>query len=61
MNLQTFIRAYEFAKTAHEGQVRKTGEPYITHPVAVAEIASRHVRGTTIVEELIRVKEITLD
>src|SRR3989344_4144763 len=39
MNLQTLFKAYEFAKAAHEGQVRKTGEPYITHPVFVAEIA----------------------
>ncbi|WP_092561547.1 RelA/SpoT family protein [Bowdeniella nasicola] len=31
-------RAYVVAKRAHEGQFRKSGEPYITHPVAVAEI-----------------------
>ncbi|MGA0113255.1 MAG: HD domain-containing protein, partial [Candidatus Nanopelagicaceae bacterium] len=31
-------RAYAIAKTAHEGQLRKSGDPYITHPVAVAEI-----------------------
>lgn len=31
-------RAWEFAKKAHEGQKRKTGEPYFTHPAAVAEI-----------------------
>jgi guanosine-3',5'-bis(diphosphate) 3'-pyrophosphohydrolase len=30
--------AYEFADQAHHGQVRKSGEPYILHPVAVAEI-----------------------
>ena len=29
-------RAYELAREAHEGQKRKTGEPYITHPVTVA-------------------------
>jgi GTP pyrophosphokinase len=29
-------RAYELARAAHEGQVRKTGDPYITHPVTVA-------------------------
>ncbi len=31
-------RAFAAADKAHEGQVRKSGEPYITHPVAVAEI-----------------------
>jgi GTP diphosphokinase / guanosine-3',5'-bis(diphosphate) 3'-diphosphatase len=31
-------RAYEVAAKAHEGQFRKSGEPYITHPVAVAMI-----------------------
>ena len=31
-------RAYEFAEKAHEGQVRKSGDPYFCHPVAVAVI-----------------------
>ena len=31
-------RAFETADRAHEGQLRKSGDPYITHPVAVAEI-----------------------
>ena len=30
--------AYRFAEEAHRGHLRKSGEPYITHPVAVAEI-----------------------
>lgn len=35
----TFIkRAYEYAKKSHEGQFRKSGEPYIVHPVQVAWI-----------------------
>ena len=31
-------RAYQKAKQAHDGQLRRSGEPYITHPVAVAQI-----------------------
>ena len=30
--------AYELAREKHEGQLRKSGEPYIIHPVAVASI-----------------------
>ncbi|MBI2437021.1 MAG: bifunctional (p)ppGpp synthetase/guanosine-3',5'-bis(diphosphate) 3'-pyrophosphohydrolase [Candidatus Magasanikbacteria bacterium] len=30
--------AYDFADDAHQGQVRKTGEPYIIHPLAAAHI-----------------------
>ncbi|MEY1660588.1 bifunctional GTP diphosphokinase/guanosine-3',5'-bis pyrophosphate 3'-pyrophosphohydrolase [Isoalcanivorax beigongshangi] len=32
------VRAYEFAERAHEGQYRRSGDPYITHPLAVANI-----------------------
>ncbi|NBY51173.1 MAG: bifunctional (p)ppGpp synthetase/guanosine-3',5'-bis(diphosphate) 3'-pyrophosphohydrolase [Actinobacteria bacterium] len=31
-------RAFVAAESAHRGQLRKSGDPYITHPVAVAEI-----------------------
>jgi len=31
-------KAYAFAEKAHEGQFRETGDPYITHPLAVAAI-----------------------
>jgi len=31
-------RAYEFAAQAHDGQTRKSGDPYVTHPLAVAQI-----------------------
>ena len=31
-------RAYRFAKDAHAGVRRRSGEPYIMHPVAVAKI-----------------------
>jgi guanosine-3',5'-bis(diphosphate) 3'-pyrophosphohydrolase len=36
--LRIVVDAYEFASLAHEGQRRYSGEPYITHPVAVADI-----------------------
>ena len=36
--LELVKRAYEFARDKHEGQYRKTGEPYITHPLSVAMI-----------------------
>ena len=35
-------RAYGFAKVAHDGQLRASGEPYITHPLAVATIVARY-------------------
>ncbi|GAA4286038.1 bifunctional (p)ppGpp synthetase/guanosine-3',5'-bis(diphosphate) 3'-pyrophosphohydrolase [Georgenia daeguensis] len=35
---QLIVRAYEVAEKAHRGQMRKSGDPYITHPVAVATI-----------------------
>ena len=31
-------RAYTFAEKCHEGQLRQSGDPYITHPLAVAHI-----------------------
>jgi GTP diphosphokinase / guanosine-3',5'-bis(diphosphate) 3'-diphosphatase len=34
-------RAFAFSEHAHEGQFRKSGEPYITHPLAVASILSQ--------------------
>jgi len=39
-NAKLVKRAYEFAKIAHEGQARESGEPYISHPVSVAKIVS---------------------
>src|SRR4051794_31388903 len=33
-------RAYMLAKDAHEGQARKSGEPYIHHPISVAKIVA---------------------
>ena len=38
VNVKKIRIAYETALAAHEGQVRKSGEPYIIHPLSVAEI-----------------------
>lgn len=37
-DLERIKEAYDFAEQAHHGQVRKSGEPYILHPVTVADI-----------------------
>ena len=37
-DLSKIVSAYEFANKYHSGQVRGSGEPYITHPLAVAYI-----------------------
>ena len=36
--------AYEFAREAHKDQKRKSGEPYIIHPLAVAQIVAEELR-----------------
>jgi GTP pyrophosphokinase len=38
---QFVLRAYEFSRKAHEGQLRHSGEPYFTHVVDVAKTLSR--------------------
>lgn len=38
INRERILRAYDFAKEAHEGQTRFSGEPYIIHPLGVTEI-----------------------
>lgn len=37
-DLSVIERAYTVAERAHRGQKRRSGEPYITHPIAVAQI-----------------------
>lgn len=41
VDLDGVRRAYEIAERFHRGQMRKSGEPYITHPVAVATILAQ--------------------
>tara|TARA_B110000503_G_scaffold138785_1_gene225669 strand:- start:98 stop:2251 length:2154 start_codon:yes stop_codon:yes gene_type:complete len=52
--LDVVEQAYEIAKVAHLGQLRKSGEEYITHPVAVSEIlAELGLTDTTIIASLL--------
>ena len=52
--IEQIAKAYEFGVTAHEGQSRKTGEPYITHPVAVAqELADMHLDSEAIMAAIL--------
>lgn len=37
-NFAVIEKAYQFSQKAHQGQLRNSGEPYIIHPLAVAEI-----------------------
>ena len=39
-DIDAVIRGYQFADEAHAGQMRDSGLPYITHPVAVCEICA---------------------
>lgn len=45
MNLEKLFEVYEFAKNAHQGQKRQTGEDYISHPIAVANIMYQSFRN----------------
>ncbi|MBD2844570.1 bifunctional (p)ppGpp synthetase/guanosine-3',5'-bis(diphosphate) 3'-pyrophosphohydrolase [Paenibacillus sp. IB182496] len=53
-DLQHIREAYDFAEQAHHGQVRKSGEPYILHPVAVADIlVNMHMDVISIIAALL--------
>lgn len=48
------MAAYRFSALAHEGQFRKSGEPYVTHPVAVAGIlAELHLDTPTLIAAML--------
>ncbi|SDT64484.1 RelA/SpoT family protein [Actinoplanes derwentensis] len=40
-------RSYQIAESMHRGQMRKSGDPYITHPLAVAQICAELGMDTT--------------
>ncbi len=47
-------RAYLYAEQAHDGQSRRTGEPYVTHPLAVANIlADMHMDSQSLIAAML--------
>ncbi len=53
-DIKLIEQAYFLAKEKHEGQMRKSGEPYITHPIAVSKIiADLHGGPATIIAALL--------
>ena len=47
--IEQVMHAYEYSADAHQGQTRMSGEPFISHPVAVArELADMHMDAQTI-------------
>ncbi|WP_114416857.1 bifunctional GTP diphosphokinase/guanosine-3',5'-bis pyrophosphate 3'-pyrophosphohydrolase [Marinospirillum perlucidum] len=52
--IQQVRRAYFFAEQAHDGQRRSSGEPYVTHPLAVATIlANLHLDHQALIAALL--------
>lgn len=52
--VETIARAYRFAAQAHEGQFRKSGDPYVVHPLAAAEtLAELRMDAASIVAALL--------
>jgi guanosine-3',5'-bis(diphosphate) 3'-pyrophosphohydrolase len=53
-DVEAIRRAFEFARDAHAGQARESGDPYITHPMAVAEtLAELQLDAATIIAALL--------
>ncbi len=64
-DLRPIVRAYEVAESAHDGQRRKSGDPYITHPLAVTTILAELGMDTTtliaaLLHDTVEDTEITL-
>ncbi len=64
-DIRVLEQAYRVAEEAHEGQARKSGEPFIEHPLAVAEILSDLRLDTTtlaaaLLHDTVEDTEITL-
>ncbi len=54
VDFREVVRAYQYARDAHEGQFRRSGEAYISHPIAVAtELADLGLDTATLVAALL--------
>ncbi|MFE3585334.1 RelA/SpoT family protein [Streptomyces vinaceus] len=65
-DLSLLRRAYVLAESSHRGQMRKSGEPYITHPLAVTLILAELGAETTtltasLLHDTVEDTEVTLD
>ncbi|NEC09066.1 HD domain-containing protein, partial [Streptomyces sp. SID7909] len=65
-DLSVLQRAYLLAETSHRGQMRKSGEPFITHPLAVTLILAELGAETTtltasLLHDTVEDTEVTLD
>ncbi|MFG2210633.1 RelA/SpoT family protein [Streptomyces sp. NPDC048638] len=65
-DLDILSKAYVLAETSHRGQMRKSGEPYITHPLAVTLILAELGAETTtltasLLHDTVEDTEVTLD
>lgn len=65
-DLDTLAKAYLLAESSHRGQLRKSGEPYITHPLAVTLILAELGAETTtltasLLHDTVEDTEVTLD
>ncbi|MFD9504426.1 RelA/SpoT family protein [Streptomyces sp. NPDC060035] len=65
-DLNNLRRAYILAESSHRGQMRKSGEPYITHPLAVTLILAELGAETTtltasLLHDTVEDTEVTLD
>ena len=65
-DLEKITQAYKVAEKAHEGQLRTSGDPYITHPLAVASILLDYCMDTdticaALLHDTVEDTDVTLD
>src|SRR3974390_1144646 len=66
VGVELVTRAFHFAAAAHEGQQRRSGEPFITHPVGVAKICvelrlDEETIAAALLHDVVEDTEITIE